>query len=315
MIKALTLLATLTVLLSTSTLFAQSPANLISDVAWSGSYNTTSDIEGAFNNGRRQEEQQLGLTNGILGDIVLPSNWDDFDDAQKALFLVNEERTARGGVDYGDGPCLGLALEGLESNLTGLATDHMNWLIANNQFSHTGENGLDPFARIDNDPVLGAAAGCHQFLPRAENLAGFWTSTSTVPMVIERAIYGWIYENSSSAWGHRQGILLQDLDLFGNPWGYTNDKGQVVTEGYMGIGVATATGGTYDPFNIGGWVNGAGLAVMTIIDPVNTGTCAYNMPAPAPGVLPVELIDFNATLKLLSLRQTVPGIVPNKFEV
>ena len=99
MVKTLT---SITFLLCLFTAFAgaQSPTNPTADIPWSGTYNTNSDIETAFNQARRTEEQQLGLSNGILGNITIPTDWNDYNDGQKALYLLNQERSARGGVDF-----------------------------------------------------------------------------------------------------------------------------------------------------------------------------------------------------------------------
>ena len=183
-------------------------------------------------------------------------------------------------------------MDALEDNLINLAQDHADWLFTNNAMSHTGENGLSPFQRIDNDPVLGTASNCHDFLTRAENLSGMWTSSSSIPMPIEQAIYGWLYEGTASNWGHRQALLLQDKDLNQNPWGYTNNYGIGTSEGFLGVGLIEATGGTWDPFDLGGWVNAGTLVVLKVMDPASSANCNYQLPASAPGVLPIELVDF-----------------------
>jgi uncharacterized protein YkwD len=91
-----------------------------------------------------------------------------------------------------------LPLDALKDHLSDLAQNYADGLLTNNQFSHTGENGWGPFDRIDNNPVWGNAANCHEFLTRAESLAGFWTSSNCNPLPIEQAIYGWLYGGAES---------------------------------------------------------------------------------------------------------------------
>lgn len=271
---------------------AQSPTNLTQDIEWIAGFTDTEDIEEAYNFGRREEELQLGLAAESLGFLSLPAEWEVYSISQKALFLINDERVSRGGVDYGNGSVLGLPLDALEENMNNIAQNHANWLAANNEFSHTGENGWSPFDRIDNDPVLGNSTSCHEFLTRAENLTGFWSSTSSIPMPIERAIYGWLYEDASSSWGHREAVLLQNMDLSGNDWGYSNNYASPASEGFLGIGMVESINGDWNPYNFGTWVNAGTLVVMNVVDPTDAGSCGYDMRAPAPAALPVELIDF-----------------------
>jgi hypothetical protein len=282
----------LTVIAMPIFLTAQSPENLNTDIEWIAGFDDATDIEEAYNFGRRGEENQLGLAAESLGFLTLPTDWNAYTISQKALYIINDERTSRSGLDYGNGPVLGLPLDALEDNLSNLAQNHADWLLANNEFSHTGENNWGPFERIDNDPVLGDDANCHEFLTRAENLAGFWTSSSSTPMPIEQAIYGWIYEGTASNWGHRQAVLLQDQDLSSNPWGFGNDYSSPSSEGFLGVGMIEAVNGDYNPLDFGSWVNNGTLVVVKILDPVSNGSCNYQMPAAAPGVLPIELTDF-----------------------
>ena len=70
---------------------------------------------------------------------------------------------------------------------------HADWLENNNLFSHIGANGWTAFQRIDNDSILGNANGCHDFLARAENMTGMWSTGASIPMPVEQSIHGWIY--------------------------------------------------------------------------------------------------------------------------
>ncbi|MEM9680762.1 MAG: T9SS type A sorting domain-containing protein, partial [Bacteroidota bacterium] len=210
-----------------------------------------------------------GLTTNSLGDLDIPSNWSSFSDEHKVLFLLNAEREARSGIDYGDGAILGLPFTAVETNVDNLAQAHADDQLANNTFSHTGSDGSSPFDRIDNDLVIGGS--CHEFISYAENIAGFWSLGGTNSFVPERAVYNWIYEDSGSTWGHRRACLIQDS--YSNPvqTGFTNNLGANGSEGYIGVGFASSE--NYDLGNSG--VTDGDIVVLKIFDPVASG-CAYN---------------------------------------
>ena len=239
--------------------YADSPPNINTDIPWSDSgagYSTVNDIETAFNYARRQEEIQLGLAANTLGTLSLPSQsaWDAMSDNDKALFLINKERTDRANMQPG---VIGLPLTGILPELDDLSQYYADFELANDKTGHNAD-GQSPFDRINRWPVID---GCHEFLARAENIAYFWQSSGTIPMPVERAVYNWIYVDSASSWGHREAVLLQDktVDGHGSPYGYDNNAGGAATEGYLGIGVAI--GGPHQ-----GW-NSAAIVVMNIIDP------------------------------------------------
>lgn len=54
-------------------------------------------------------------------------------------------------------------------------------------------------------------------MSRAENIAAFVTSGDSIPMAVERAIYGWLYVDAGASWGHREAVLLQDRSLNNPP--------------------------------------------------------------------------------------------------
>jgi uncharacterized protein YkwD len=158
--------------------FSQSPPNPSSDFSWnssttaiSSSAATISDIQNAFNNGRRNEEIQKMLSANVLGNLILPSNFLTLSKAQKVLFLLNAERNCRAGIDYdGSGgipPVLGLSVDGVDMGLTTVAQNHADWLLTNNKFQHAGLGNSSPFDRIQ------AAYGlnmCSEFLSSGENI-------------------------------------------------------------------------------------------------------------------------------------------------
>jgi hypothetical protein len=259
---------------------ADSPPNLNADIDWNAGYGGVAEVESAFNYGRRQEEVQLGLNRGALGNLDLPSQavWNTFGDDAKALLILNAERTARAGIFPG---VVGLPFTNIQSDVDSLAQYYANYLISQNTTGHDAD-GRTPFQRIDDDPSLGP---CHEFLNRAENLAYFLTSNSSTPLYVERAIYMWIYDDANSAWGHREAALLQDKDLATrNPtYGFSNNVGSLADEGFVGIGVAHSP--YYNPDGLT-WVKMGTIVVLNMIDPVSTGACPWDAPPTVTAITP-----------------------------
>ncbi len=254
------------------------PPNLNSNISWSpANFNTVADIQAAFNTGRTGENTQLGST---LPAMTLPSQatWDGMSNSEKALTLINAERSARNV----------LPLEGVDLNVIGVAQAHANWLLANNLFQHTGSGGTSPSQRLAANPAIG---GHQDFLSVSENLSAFVTSGTSIPLPVERSVYGWIYDDASSAWGHRIACL------FGP---FTNNFGVAGSEGFMGIG--RASGGPWSGFGTP-W-NFAEIVVFNVFDPDAT----YN---PA---LPVQLSTFTGSVTLqnqVRLRWTTTSEINN----
>ena len=208
------------------------PADPGGDIPWltSCGLSGVSSIECAFNYGREQE-------NPSLPDITLPSQaqWDCMDAGARALWLINQEREARG-VD---------PLHGLEANVMGVAQDYADYLLAHNVFGHY-EDGRDPWERLHDNPAIGA---CHDFLSVAENLACFITSGTSIALPVERSVYNWMYVDATHSWGHRHAVLWYPYNDNGGPTGM---------EGFLGIGQASG------PYM--GWNYGV-VVVMNVFDP------------------------------------------------
>ncbi|MBO0952461.1 T9SS type A sorting domain-containing protein [Fibrella forsythiae] len=286
---------------------AQSPSNLTANAPWDEDAGTagqqitfsgTTAIQNAFTNARRQEEIQLGLPTNVLGNLVLPSGWSGYTNNEKAYTLLNAERTARAGITYASGTVLGLPFEASDVNLGAIAQAHANYLKTNNLFTHTGAGGTTPFDRI-KAVYPQTTPACSEFLSRAENIAIFGSSGSSGnPMIIERAVYNWIYDDASSSWGHREACLLQDKDLANNNslYGFKNNYGSSGSEGFVNIATAGATDGSYPYFGAG--FPSVDVVVLMIMDPVSSANatangCTYNLSSPP---LPVELLSFKVSL-------------------
>lgn len=271
------LLSVLISLVTVSCSWALSPPNLLSDIPWTDSggsgYNANfggvADIVAAFNHARREEESQLGLTANTLNDLVLPSQsaWDSMSDDDKALYLLNDERIARAGMLAG---VIGLPFAGIEQNIDSISAYYAQYLHDNDATGHNADGSGGPFARIDNDAEIGSLKNCHEFLPRAENLAYFATTGTTIPLPIERSIYNWVYADASSSWGHRETVLLQDLALNAQP-GFKNNNGSNSHAGYLGFHHITSA--NYQPFPSFASNTGS-VVVMNYFDPVSDANAA-----------------------------------------
>jgi len=232
--------------------FAQSPADLVSNIQASDGFFTVADIEETYNNARRAEELQLGLGANAIADLKMPDQhtWNYMSRAAQALYLLNDERTARACIDYGTGAVLGLPFEGVGYTIGGVAQHHAWNLLSSNTFSH-----CDPWymncAEERVDHAIGTA--CQDPIPYVENLYRFYFSEYgyQFPKLIAQAIYIWNYVDASYAWEHRQMSLYQ---------GFTDDTGDMGEEGIIGIGVEI--GGPYY-----GWNSGAVLT-FNYYDPV-----------------------------------------------
>jgi uncharacterized protein YkwD len=215
------------------------PADPTSDITWLGGYGGVADIQTAFNHAHTQENTQLGLS---LPMFTLPSQseWNAMSDGEKAFWLINHERQARNVTQ----------LQGVEANVTSVAQNYANYLMAHNAFNHTAD-GHDPYWRLNANPTINA---CHDFLPVVENLAAFMTSGSSISLPVERSVYGWMYEDGGNPnyWGHRHAILY---------YPYNENGGLTDREGFLGIGRAH---GPYLGWNFGE------VIVMNVFDPCST---------------------------------------------
>lgn len=272
----------------------------------SATFNGVADIEAAFNHGRRQEEiQLLGVATNALGTLDLPSQavWDTMTDDAKGLLILNEERQDRAGMLAG---VIGLPLAGIESHMDNISKKYGDLLHDTDETGHnrpSGNYGLHgPFKRIEQDADIGSFhrsdivyaansspehtnasphyygdsfsgnGACHEFIARSENLAFSITSGISIPLPLERAIYGFIYDDAGSGWGHREAALLQDVTVAGQTWGFENNHASAVSEGFLGIYVRGSA--DYQPF---GSLAYGSVVVMNIFDPVSTATnCHYN---------------------------------------
>jgi len=276
---------------------ALSPPDLRQDIPWERAVTGTGgsvvdDVEAAFDAARRGEERQFGLTEGSLGTLSLPDEgaWAAMDGSARALLIVNAERVARGGVAYPGGAPLGLPLAGIERHLDTLAQDYADYMVANDFWGHEAPGdgpppfaGSDPFARIDAAEAIGAGQGsdgedCHDFLGQAENLAVHAvTGDGDIRLPVERSLYGFLYADAGSRWGHRRLLLLQDEPVGGGSGGFRNDTGAAHSEGFLGLGTAGARDGSYSVLDGARSYPVQRNVVLLMIDPVAGAACGYDV--------------------------------------
>jgi hypothetical protein len=300
---------------------ADSPPSLTQRITWNDNsnldvvqeveYSTQKGVVAvtvAFNHARREEETQLGLPANVIKDLILPKQdvWDTMSDDAKALYLINDARTARADMMPN---VLGLALAGVESSFDLMVENYAILLHNTNAKGHyqpSGNPAIDnPLARIKQDPYVGLIVNvdsaqkgakkstrknikkiaCYESLARHENVAFFSgyslgkADASTVPLPIERSIYNWIYNDAKSGWQYRQTVLLQDNATIGK--GFNNNNGDAQHEGFLGFHRISSA--NYTPFHVPEGVNGYGVAVvMSLLDPISSDekaavNCEYSL--------------------------------------
>ncbi len=304
-----------------SAVCADSPPSLTQRITWNDNSNldVVQDIQystqkgvaavtAAFNHARREEETQFGLPTNVIKDLILPKQevWDAMSDDAKALYLINDARTARADMMP---DVLGLALAGVESSFDLMVENYAILLHNTNAKGHyqpSGNPAIDnPLARIKQDPYIGLKIrlnsakkdtkkntkngtkkiACYESLARYENVAFFSgyslgkADASTVPLPIERSIYNWIYNDAKSGWQYRQTVLLQDNASIGK--GFSNNNGDAQHEGFLGFHRISSA--NYTPFHVPEGVNGYGVAVvMSLLDPISSNekgaeNCEYSI--------------------------------------
>ncbi len=241
-------------------LFAQPYPQLTSDIAWSAGTSGVADIEAAFENGRVQENVQLNPD--ISTDLTMPSQgtWDTKSNSEKALYLINAERVARGLLPF----------EAVSNNIVTIAQNYADFLLTNNKWGHNEQGS--PSDRLNSDPAISGCSESGTWTNGPENLSVFVQTGPPISLPIERSVYGWIYDDAGSTWGHRNTCF----ELFNN-----NFLGSVGSEGFIGIGIAI--GGPYQGPFTEPW-NHAAIVVFNFVDPCPTSP------------LPVELTSFTLNL-------------------
>lgn len=228
------------------------PTDPTANKPWSCNTSSVANIECAFNEARKTENNQLGTSIPMLS-LPDQGKWDTLSDGEKALWLINRER-----IDRGVAP-----LHGLETNVTEVAQYYAQYLMDNNTSGHSAD-GRNPWERLEDNPSIGA---CFDFLNIAENIAIFSTSEVSISSPVERSIYLWMYNDASSSWGHRHAILW---------YPYNDNSGPEGKEGFLGIGRASG------PYS--GW-NFSEIIVMNVFDPCSVWNYQTTNKIALPGIL------------------------------
>lgn len=278
------LIFTIISMLFTNSLLSQCSGGDPSTNAPNWDYGET--IEKNYNDARRWEENDQGLSANCLGDMVAPNvGWSNMNEESTALYIHNSERKARGELPLYD----------VESNLDNVAQAHSNWQINNGVFDHGGDptlgsnndyklcsdcntliTGSSPFDRMDQNATLQGQAEW-----RSENIGIRVTSASSLADFVPERMYAFIYRDTGSAWGHRHAVL----HTFNNNWGSSN------TEGFIGVGIQE--GSNFDMCQFGcddNW-NLAKILTIDYYDPLGNAT-GFTFKG-----LPIELLEFSATLQ------------------
>jgi len=225
-------------------IYSQTAPDLLYNVTTQLDYSSVGAIANSFNQARREEEMQLNLPANTIADLLMPTQatWDGFSDDQKALYVLNDERTARAGIDYGDGtPYKGLPFNGIEANIDAAAQNWAQYNVDNDIFEHCEPN--PPPVNCPLDRINAAfPAGCTEFGGGIENLSASSEGTSfSTEGALLQAIFGFSYQdglnqndpnydpNNPVIWGHRRADLDQSFnDNYADP-----DE-----EGLVGFGIA-----------------------------------------------------------------------------
>ncbi len=223
----------------------QTVPDLTSNIPPSHGFATIADIEATFNNARRQEELQLGLPANTMSDLSLPdeSTWDGYTEAQQMLYLLNDERVSRNGIEYDTGeqrtqiiPIFLCPFEGMSSTLDGIAQGHADYLRENDMFTHIDENGDDAFERVQNHPDIIGKINLLFFVESIASIAS--TEPTGILVAALEVIYEFIFQDLVSEFKHRQMFLLGKQMM---PGYFVDDHEDIGKEGYLGIGISTGS--------------------------------------------------------------------------
>ena len=200
--------------------------NSTSDINWSQdkfSNLTVAQLETAFNVARAAD----ATTSNALLKMPTQTVWDGMSESEKALYLINSERCARGLVVF----------EGVEpAVVTSPAQTYAQYLSDNatptSSLSHTAD-GRTPFERLTQEAGVVVNSNA-DFFSYGENLAFQAVASSvkypTLYHPTAKSVYAWMYEDAGSAYGHRNFLLAKGL---------AENSGKVNQEGLIGLGQST----------------------------------------------------------------------------
>ena len=184
---------------------------------------TVDQIAAAFNNARANDST-------VTTNLQMPSQteWDNMSESEKALYLINSERCARGIIVY----------EGIEPQVVSSPAQTYAEYISTHRTEFEANphqaDGRTPWERLTQDTGVIVNTNA-DFWGYAENIAyqAVASNTSYPTTVYEttaKSVYGWMYEDKDSSYGHRHFVLSTGL---------TENSGDNNMEGVIGIGQAT----------------------------------------------------------------------------
>ena len=137
-----------------------------------------------------------------LPALVLPRNYAQLPDEQKVIVLINLERTARRLSPFDSG---NPQLSGNDPVLGYAATNHST-LLQHTLALHPGFTNPNGGSVWHDNSIEGTVRQRLGALPGFEGGVSAWSEiiASGSP---EGAVYGWMYQDSGSRWGHRHNIL------------------------------------------------------------------------------------------------------------
>ena len=137
-----------------------------------------------------------------LPALVLPRNYAQLPDEQKVIVLINLERTARRLSPFNSG---NPQLSGNDPVLGYAATNHST-LLQHTLALHPGFTNPNGGSVWHDNSIEGTVRQRLGALPGFEGGVSAWSEiiASGSP---EGAVYGWMYQDSGSRWGHRHNIL------------------------------------------------------------------------------------------------------------
>ena len=274
------LTACLSILLQTC-LFGQY-IDLPNNIEWTGGNvaagtATVETVETGYNYGRQQENYLLGTA---IPNIDFPSEtvWNTMTVNQKALWIVNEERTARGLMPFED----------TAQQLITIAQDYTQFLVDNDTTGHRADD-KSPEIRLRENPDIDV---CMQRF--AENIGYVFSGYSVPPScALERMIYWLIYEDSIAGWGHRKAFFHET---------YTDYSGVIGKEGLLGTGFVIGQNFVYNGFT---W-NYVAMSTFNMTDPCSSWI--YPSP-PTPSQLNgadlgIQIFSNNSSILISGIEQS-----------
>jgi hypothetical protein len=197
-------------------------ADRLNDTPWTGPEASepvsVEQIANAFNIAR-------GIDPTIKQKLLMPqqADWDVMTSSEKGLFLVNSERCARGLEPF----------EGIAPELINSSSSYANELSDSGAFSHSHGLYASPSARINGYANVNVGTNA-DWMAQTENLARHTSGNSgdhpTIYEPIARAIYIYLYDDSSSNYGHRTLSLIKIAN---------ENSGDTGAEGLFGLSKTT----------------------------------------------------------------------------